>query len=321
MEGHEWGDFIDVGQLCELNGEMQPIRSNACSWLSTSTYLPFFWPRCRALELVLILDLRPIAARHSVIFKSSHFSTAPLFPPSPSPQTLSSLRTHLTNSTLPSRASLPIPIMHPAFVPRPPVSARSSFSGLSLKSSTTTCRPILTMTATPISRRQALSAAAALITGATLSPLIANAKSGDSPKISVFGVGGQSSPFTAGVQQGGKVIYKTFNDDEITLYKRIITDSKDRLAGAIDSIKGKSWEDVRSRIRLEAYDLRKTQLTVNANIDDKKTSDAATKAYKAFKNDLENLDQAAVEKNPDKAFKFYNASLKSLSAWQDTVGF
>lgn len=163
-----------------------------------------------------------------------------------------------------------------------------------------------------------MATAAALMAGV---PLAALAKSGEAPSISIFGVGGQSSPFSAGVQTGGKKVYKSFNDDEVALYKRIVEESNDRLEGALDSIKIKSWEDIRSRIRLEAYNLRKTQLKVNANIDDAKQSSAAEKAYKVFKTDLENLDQAAVAKNQDKAYKAYNASLKSLAAWKTTVGF
>lgn len=177
------------------------------------------------------------------------------------------------------------------------------------------------MSATPVSRRQALSAAAALVAGASLAPLIANAKSGDSPSISIFGIGGQSSPFTAGVPTGGKVQYTGFNDDEIATYKRIVNESKDRLEGASDSIKAKSWEDIRGRIRLEAQDLRKTQLTVNSNIRDKKVQAAAAKAYQLFKEDIERLDMACVQKNQEKAYKSYNSSLKSLQAWQTAAGF
>lgn len=211
--------------------------------------------------------------------------------------------------------------MAPAFVTGPALSARS-FSGAAVKkcvsSSPTT---VVAMSASPISRREALATAAALVAGTVLGPFAASAKSGDSPKISVFGVGGASSPFTAGIQTGGKVAYKQFNDDEVAVFKRIVSESYDRLEGALPSIKIKSWEDIRSRIRLEASDLRKTQLTVNANIEDSKKSATAAKAYQTFKQDIERLDAAAVEKNQDKAYKAYNASLKSLAAWKSIVGF
>lgn len=176
------------------------------------------------------------------------------------------------------------------------------------------------MTASPLSRRQALTAAAALLTGAALSPYSASAKSGDSPKISVFGVGGASSPFTAGVQTGGKVIYKEFGDDEVAVFKRIVADAKDRLQGTTNSIKIKSWEDIRSQLRLQT-DLRKTQLRINDGISDPKQAEKAAKAYQVFKNDIEKLDAACVQKNQDRAYKAQKASVASLAAWEDTVGF
>lgn len=171
-----------------------------------------------------------------------------------------------------------------------------------------------------MSRRQALAAAAALVTGAVVAPLAASAKSGDSPKISIFGVGGASSPFTAGVQTGGKVIYKRFGDDEIAVFKRIVTDARDRLDGSVASIKIKSWEDVRGQLRLQT-DLRRTQVIVNGGIDDPKQAAKAAKAYQTFKNDIERLDAACIQKNQDQAYKAHKASLASLAAWQDTVGF
>lgn len=209
--------------------------------------------------------------------------------------------------------------MAPAFVTGPVLSCRASFAGAAVKCPASSASAV-TMTAAPMSRRQALAAAAALVSGAALSPLAAFAKSGDAPKISVFGVGGASSPFVAGWETGGKVIYKRFGEDELAVFKRIVSDSKNRLEGASDSIKQKSWEDVRSRIRLEASDLRKTQITINDAIDDPSQAAKATKAYKTFKNDIERLDAAAIQKNQDRAYKAYNASLKSLSTWQDTVG-
>lgn len=247
-------------------------------------------------------------------------------PSSPSPSTRNSHRR--VEFPPPSRYSRSLaPASHrllfkmaPAFVTGPVLSFRASFAGTSLKCSTSSTSAV-TMTAAPMSRRQALAAAAALVAGATLSPLAASAKGGDAPKISIFGVRGASSPFTAGYQTGGKVIYKKFNDDEVAVFKRIVSDSKNRLEGASDSIKLKSWEDVRSRIRLEASDLRKTQISVMGGIEDPSQAAKATKAYETFKNDIERLDAAAIQKNQDRAYKAYNASLKSLSAWQDSVGF
>lgn len=173
------------------------------------------------------------------------------------------------------------------------------------------------MSAGPISRRDALLTGAALLLGV---PAAALAKSGEGPKISVFGIGGPSSPFNAGIPTGGKVQYKENGEAEIAVFRRIISESKTRLEGAVPSLKAKYWEDIRSTLRLEMTGLRPTVLKINSTLDDT-TSKKATKAYLVLKNDLENLDQACIQKNQNKAFKAYNASLKSFSAWQDVVGY
>ncbi|CAN8069628.1 unnamed protein product [Agarophyton chilense] len=177
------------------------------------------------------------------------------------------------------------------------------------------------MRETGVSRRQALrDGAMALLTTLALGPVAAAAKSGDSPKISVFGVGGASSPFDSGIQTGGKVQYKPFSKDEMAVFKRIVDDSQQRLVGAVDSIQDKKWEDIRSQIRLQ-NDLRKTQLTINANMPDKKSTEKASKAYLAFKTDVEKLDQACVQKDQSAALKAYKAALRSLAVWQECTGY
>lgn len=169
-----------------------------------------------------------------------------------------------------------------------------------------------------ISRREALIGGAALLAGIPLSAL---AKGGDSPKISIFGVGGASSPFDAGFQRGGKVLYSEFGDDELAVFKRIVNQSEERIVDATESIKAKSWEDIRSRCRLEAYDLRKVILRVNGAISDKAQADKAQKIANSIKQDIEQLDQACVAKNQDLAYKKYNATVKDIAEWKSFVGF
>ncbi|PXF43342.1 hypothetical protein BWQ96_06905 [Gracilariopsis chorda] len=206
-----------------------------------------------------------------------------------------------------------------AFVTGPSFTVRTAFAGKTLPKCSNAPASI-TMSQSSVSRRQALLTGAALLSAAVLQPLSAYAKGGDSPKISVFGVGGASSPFDAGIQTGGKVQYKPFLEDEVAVFQRIIDDAKDRLIGSSASIKDKNWEDIRSQIRLQ-YDLRRTQITINGNMPDKKTTEKATKAYQAFKTDIENLDQACIQKDQSKAYKAYNAALKSFANWQATTGF
>lgn len=170
-----------------------------------------------------------------------------------------------------------------------------------------------------LSRRDALAgavgAAAALL---GVSPALA--KGGDAPKISVFGVGGASSPFVKGVQKGGKVQYEQFGDDEMEIFKRCVAVSKDRLAGTVAIVKEKSWDDVRSQVRLEMYELRKTAERVNGNLEDKAAAKKALQEYAEFKKSIENLDYAAVTKNQDKAYKSLAKATASLNSWADTVG-
>lgn len=212
--------------------------------------------------------------------------------------------------------------MAPAFVVAPAGPARA-FAGAALRCTRPTPRPeLVSMTAAPISRRDALAAAIALVAGATVvAPRPSFAKGGEGAKISIFGVGGASSPFVAGVKTTGQVQYSKFGDSELAVFKNIIDQSEQRVAGAGDSIKLKSWEDIRSSIRLEASGLRETIRKVNSSIDDPKVAKAADKAYASLKQNMENLDQACIQKNQDKAFKSYNALLKDISSWKTVAGF
>lgn len=208
--------------------------------------------------------------------------------------------------------------MAPAFVTGPAVATRSStFSGAAVPACPTSSPANVTMSSSPISRRKALQTAAAVLAGV---PLAALAKSGDSPKISIFGVGGFSSPFTAGVTTGGQRQYAEYNDDEIMRFKRIVNESKDRIIAASGSVKSKSWDDLKSCVRLEAYEVRRIQRQVDASLDGDKKK-AATKASQAFKVSLEEFDQAVSQKSPAKTAKAYDATIKTLSAWQKVVGF
>lgn len=170
-----------------------------------------------------------------------------------------------------------------------------------------------------LSRRAALAAGLALAAGVVV-PSPSEAKGGDAPKISVFGVGGQSSPFSAGVQTGGNPVYKEFNDEEVASYKKNVEESKERFVTTSEAIKVKSWDDVRSKVRLEMNQIRATASKINKNLSDAKAAKDAEKAYNQFKVDIENLDYAAVTKNQDKAYKSYNSALKNLNSWASITG-
>lgn len=208
--------------------------------------------------------------------------------------------------------------MKPAFVSGSAVNVRSSFTIMTPPNCTTAPIPsVTTMSAQPVSRRQALLAGAAMLAGV---PLAALAKSGDAPKISIFGLNSASSPFTAGIKKDGKLLYEDLNPEELSIYKRIAEGSKARIVGADQSIKNKYWEDVRSRIRLEAYEFRKVQLRLNSALS-KDQAQPALKTSSAFKADIEKLDQAAYQKNQEKAYKAYSAVVKDIDNWFSAVGF
>ena len=199
-----------------------------------------------------------------------------------------------------------------AFAPCTPLSVKS----VDDRSSSTCATPRMSL---KLSRRAALAAGLALAAG-VIAPTPSEAKGGDAPKISIFGVGGASSPFTAGVQTGGQSMYERFNEEELSSYKKNVDASKERLVTSVDAIKGKSWDDVRSMVRLEMGILRNTFINVNKSITDKKAAKDAEKAYRQFKTDIENLDYAAITKNQDKAYKSYNSALKSLDSWSSITG-
>lgn len=213
--------------------------------------------------------------------------------------------------------------MAPAFVNTPiSVTSRTAFTGASVTCLPKTCNTTATTMSVSgdnqMTRRQALLAGAALVAGAV--PLAALAKSGMGPNQSIFGLGGPSSPFVGGLQTGGKVLYTRFSDDEIQVFKRIIEDSRDRIVSCSDAIKTKSWEDIRGRIRLEANELRSSQVKITESIADKDIAKKAEKAFNTLKYDMEQFDQACVQKNQDLSFKKYNLVVKDIDDWISIVG-
>lgn len=202
----------------------------------------------------------------------------------------------------------------PAFAAPAAVGARA-LAGAALATPTCAAAAGPTMA---LSRRAALGAALSAV-GAAMLPAAAFAKGGDAPKISVFGVGGASSPFDKGIEKGGTVLYSRFSDDEMAYFKSIVDASQERFVQAKSSIDIKSWEDIRSLIRLETTLLRTTMVKVGESLD-KDGQKKATSIYEGFKKDLNDLDYACSIKNQEKAQKAYKATLKSFGSWRDEVG-
>lgn len=202
----------------------------------------------------------------------------------------------------------------PAFAAPAAVGARA-LAGAALSSPT--CSPAAGPTMA-LSRRAALGAALSAV-GAAMLPASAFAKGGDAPKISIFGVGGASSPFDKGIERGGSVLYSRFSEDEMAYFKSILDASNERFVQAKSSIDIKSWEDIRSLIRLETTLVRSTMVKVAESLD-KDGQKKANSIYDGFKRDLNDLDYACSIKNQDKAQKAYKSTLKSFSSWREEVG-
>lgn len=111
-----------------------------------------------------------------------------------------------------------------------------------------------------------------------------------------------------------------YSDEEKEYLEKIVSDSMASLMATDAPILDKSWEDVRSRLRLEMSLLRGTQVNLNSKITDPKSKEAAEKAYTQFKKDIDNLDWAARTKSQDKALKSRGFAITSLAAWTKAVG-
>lgn len=109
------------------------------------------------------------------------------------------------------------------------------------------------------------------------------------------------------------------NDDEVAKYRNIFQESqKDLRVTAAAAIDVKSWEDVRSALRLRANDLGAAAKRLS---DASPVSNEATKAYNQFKKSANKLDWAARQKNVAQAVAAREAAAADLDKWGRVVGF
>ncbi|GJQ15984.1 hypothetical protein GpartN1_g7825.t1 [Galdieria partita] len=153
-----------------------------------------------------------------------------------------------------------------------------------------------------------------------LLPKNVSAKSGESAKLSIFGVEGLSSPFTADLKQEGQPLYKNLNEEEISRYTKAITDGKDSLSKIPGYITEKSWEDVKSLVRQRVADLRAAQKKLMASISEQRIRKKAEKLYDSFIRSIEDIDLAARQKNGDKVRQAQQQAMKLLQEWASTAG-
>jgi len=153
-----------------------------------------------------------------------------------------------------------------------------------------------------------------------LLPRNASAKTGESAKLSIFGVEGLSSPFTADLKSQGEPLYKNLNEEEMSRYTRAITDGRTSLSKIPEFVSEKSWEDVKSAIRQRVADLRTAQRRLMAAISEQNIRKKAEKIYDNFKKSIEEIDLAAKQKNGDKTLQAQKQAMKYLQEWASVAG-
>ncbi|EWM23838.1 extrinsic protein in photosystem ii [Nannochloropsis gaditana] len=156
----------------------------------------------------------------------------------------------------------------------------------------------------------------------TSMPESALAKSGEGPKQSVFGLGGDaaSSPFVQDVPTyspyspygtGENALFKPLNADDVKLYTSKVTESKKRVDKIAKYLEKKQWEEVRTELTRQMYDLRRSGQKLAEN----KQSPEASKALKSLFQDIEDLTVASRRKQVDVSQAAYSRAQADFDAF------
>jgi hypothetical protein len=148
----------------------------------------------------------------------------------------------------------------------------------------------------------------------------ANAKSGQSPSQGFFGFGDTSmsspyagtptySPYSPYSAASEKSLYKAKGADEIKFYEGKFTEARKRMDKIDGYLQKKQWENVRSELTRQMYDLRKSTNILVGN-----SPAGKAKAEKLYQ-DMENLTVSSRRKQGDVAA----ASLKAVKADFDEI--
>jgi len=146
------------------------------------------------------------------------------------------------------------------------------------------------------------------------------AKSGTSPSQGFFGFGDNSqsspyantptySPYSPYRAADEKSLYKKGGADEIKFYKGKFTEARKRIDKIDSYLEKKQWENVRSELTRQMYDLRKSTNILVGN-----SAAGKAKAEKLYQ-DMENLTVSSRRKQGDVAA----ASLKAVKADFDEI--
>lgn len=182
-------------------------------------------------------------------------------------------------------------------------------------------RTVAKLEGAPLERRQLLQGAAAALLAALIGKALPSHAAGE-PKMSFFGADAPSSPFTYDEKEG-EPIYKGITPELVEEYRAAINGAKKRIEDSGDAIAKKSWEDVRSALRLAVGTLRSVCTKVNAYASAQATKQEKKnieKAYRDFLKRIEDMDYAARMKDQDRAERFRTASISALDNWMTVVG-
>eukprot|EP00624_Nannochloropsis_granulata_P005426 evm.model.NODE_38444_length_19080_cov_24.654350.2 len=160
----------------------------------------------------------------------------------------------------------------------------------------------------------------------TSMPEAAMAKAGEGPKQSVFGLGGDaaSSPFVADTPTyspyspygtGENALFKPLNDDDVKFYTSKVTESKKRVDKIAKYLEKKQWEEVRTELTRQMYDLRRA----GGKLAENKQSPEASKALKSLFQDIEDLSVASRRKQIDLSQDAYTRAQADFDAFLKAI--
>ncbi|KAJ8610377.1 hypothetical protein CTAYLR_003882 [Chrysophaeum taylorii] len=166
--------------------------------------------------------------------------------------------------------------------------------------------------------------------GAALSSQAAYAAAGDSPKFSFFGIGGNADTYSEGAAYGidsdkseyspyspyskvGEGAYKKYNPEEVAFKKKLLAESTKRVKGIDKYIAGKEWEEVRSELARQVYDMRATMNYLASG------KPEATATAKKFYQEMEAVNLLSKRKNQDAALDAYKEMMTTLEAYTKLI--
>jgi len=113
----------------------------------------------------------------------------------------------------------------------------------------------------------------------------------------------------------GEGTYQKFGSEEVAFKKKMFKESAKRVAGVEKYIAAKEWEEVRSELERQVYDMRGSMNYLAAASGKAEAKAAAKKFYV----DLEAVDLLARRKNQAAAADAYKEMMASLDAYSKLI--